>query len=69
MLKATIILFIIAVIILCAMVFIVKNMSIEEKLKTDADEEYPTRLTLLSTIWIIDLIAFIVCLVITIIKW
>lgn len=69
MLKVTLILAIVFVILHFTLKVTINNMTREEEVKSKLLNTYPTRIKVISCLWLLNLIATIVCLIITIIQW
>ena len=69
MFKVTLILAIIFVILHFILKTVIINMTREEEVKSKLLNTYPKRVKVVVCLWLLDLIATIVCLIITIIQW
>lgn len=69
MIKITLILFIIAIILKFVLKVMAHNISTEEAVNVYVNKQYPIRIIVASYLWLLDIIATIVCLIITIIQW
>lgn len=69
MLKITLILAILSAIVFFIMRVIGAGMSTEEKVRAGLFRDYPLRLCVSAIIWMLLVLATIVCTIITIIKW
>ena len=69
MFKVSLILLIVGIALFLLIGVLVKGMTTEEKLIAKIESEYPKRINITTTLFMLDVLAFFVCVVITIIQW
>lgn len=69
MFKVSLILLIIGIALFLLIGILIKGMTTEEKLIAKIESEYPKRISISTTLFILDVLAFFICVIITIIQW
>ena len=69
MFKVSLILLIVGIVLFLLIGILIKGMTTEEKLIAKIESEYPTRISISTTLFILDVLAFFICVIITIIQW
>ena len=69
MFKVSLILLIVAIALFLFIGGLLKGMTTEEKLIAKIESEYPKRISIFTTLFILDVLALFICVVITIIQW
>ena len=69
MFKVSIILLIVAIALFLYIGTILQGMTPEEKLIAKIESKYPKRVSIPSTLFILDVLAFFICAIITVIQW
>ena len=69
MFKVSIILLIVAIALFLYIGVLVNGMTPEEKIIAKINSEYPKRISIPSLLLILDVLAFFICVIITVIQW
>ena len=69
MFKVSLILLIVGIVLFLLIGILIKGMTTEEKLIAKIESEYPKRISISTTLFILDVLAFFICVIITIIQW
>lgn len=69
MFKVSLILLIVGIALFLLIGILIKGMTTEEKLIAKIESEYPKRISISTTLFILDVLAFFICVIITIIQW
>lgn len=69
MFKVSLILLIIGIALFLLIGILIKGMTTEEKVIAKIESEYPKRISISATLFILDVLAFFICVIITIIQW
>lgn len=69
MFKVSLILLIVGIALFLLIDVLLKGMTTEEKLIAKIESEYPKRIWFPTTLFMLDVLAFFICVIITIIQW